>query len=91
MNQNQNIELPDSRGKMIQDRPAVAAAPANASTPKADSIKLTRVDEDLNIEVKIETELQREELFVLWLFIAALVILTVVAACLFWKKVSSTF
>ena len=89
MNQNRSIEIPDSRGKTIQDRPAVAAATANASTAKADSIKLTRGDEYLNIEVKIETELQRKELVVLWLFIAVLVILTVVAAYLLWMKVSS--
>jgi hypothetical protein len=91
MNQNRNIEVPDSRSKTIRDRSAAVAAPANAGTAKADSIKLTRGDEELSIEVKIETELQRKELVVLWLFIAVLVILTFVAGYLFWKKVSSTF
>ena len=91
MTQNRNIKISGSRGKTIQDRPAFAATTANASTAKADFIELTRGDEDLSIEVKIETELQRKELVVLWLFIAVLVILTVVAAYLFWKKVSSIY
>ena len=91
MTQNRNIEISGSRGRTIQDRPAVAAASTNGSTAKADFINMTSGDQDLNIEVKIETELQSKELVGLWLFILVLAVLTVVAACLFWEKVSSIY
>ena len=67
----------------------VAAATANTSMAKADSIRLTGWDEDLTVDVKIETGLQRKELVVLWLFIAGLVTLTAIAGYLLWNKVTS--
>lgn len=69
----------------------IAGTTANSSVAKVDFTKQARQDEDLSIEVKIETELCKSEMVVLWLFIAVLVILTVVAGCLFWNKISSTF
>ena len=54
-----------------------------------DSSKLAKKDEDLTVEVKIETEPSKFELVVLWLLIAAMMILTAVAGYLLWKKVTT--
>ena len=45
-----------------------------------------RKDAASPVEAKLETEPRKSELIVLWMFIAVLVILTVVAGYLLWKK-----
>ena len=84
-----NLELNDPQGQTIQSRPKVATVTANIGAAKADSIKPAEQNVDLDVEVKIETEPNKSELVILWLFIAAMMILTVVAGYLLWKKVNS--
>ena len=56
-----------------------------------DSSTLSKKDEASMVEAELETEPCKSELVVLWLFIAVLVMLTVVAGYVLWKKVSLTF
>jgi hypothetical protein len=90
MIQNLKTENPDPHSKMIQNPPVGAAETATAGLVKADSIEPDAQNVDLNVGVKIENELHKGELIVLLLLVAAMMILTAVAGCLLWKKISLT-
>jgi hypothetical protein len=68
----------------------VAAATTNVSIAKADSRKPVKKDEVSKFQPELETEPRKFELVVVWLFLAVLLILTVVAGYVLWKKVSLT-
>ena len=52
------------------------------------SSKLTKQDEASTVKAEFEAEPGKSELVVVWLFFAVLVILTVVAGYILWKKVA---
>jgi hypothetical protein len=67
----------------------VAAVAAITSITKPDSSKLAKKDEASKVEPQFETSSNKSELVVLWMFIAAMMILTAVAGYLLWKKVTT--
>ncbi|HZI33159.1 MAG TPA: hypothetical protein VFF11_12525 [Candidatus Binatia bacterium] len=91
MKQHLKIEMHGSHGETIQDRPTVATATANIGVAEADSSKPAKQDEITKIETEFQTEPRRADQVALLLIIAVMVILTVVAGYIFWKKVSLTF
>jgi hypothetical protein len=54
------------------------------------SSKLAKQDEASTVKVELEAEPGKSELVFLWVFFAVLVILTVVAGYILWKKVALT-
>lgn len=67
----------------------LAESTAGGEVPQSRFIHhFCKVDDDLNVEVECKTEPNKSELVILWLFIAAMMILTVVAGYMLWKKIS---
>ncbi len=54
------------------------------------SSKLAKQDEAFTVKAELEAEPGKSEMVVVWVFFAVLVILTVVAGYIFWKKVVLT-
>jgi hypothetical protein len=54
------------------------------------SSKLPKQDESSTVKAELEAEPSKSDLVVVWLFFAVLVILTVVAGYVLWKKIALT-
>ena len=54
------------------------------------SSKLAKQDEASTVNAELEAEPSKSDLVVVWVFFAVLVILTIVAGYILWKKVALT-